>query len=95
MPPPPVPPSSSSSPPLVVANTAAAVAPAAEGPAVCEGTTKKDPSQIYTLGKWVDTIIVKMNIPSIDDIEVDESIRQSNFKDHASGNISFRLSIAI
>lgn len=33
----------------------------------------------YTLGKWVDTIIVQMNDPSIDDIELDDSIKRSNF----------------
>lgn len=33
----------------------------------------------YTLGKWVDTIIVQMNDPSIDDIELDDSIKKSNF----------------
>src|SRR5262249_43182763 len=33
----------------------------------------------YTLGKWVDTIIVQMNDPSIDDIELDETINKSNF----------------
>lgn len=34
----------------------------------------------YTLGKWVDTIIVKMNDPAIDEIDIDDPIRQSNFK---------------
>jgi hypothetical protein len=38
----------------------------------------------YTLGKWVDTIITQMNDPSIDDIELDDSIKKSNFNPAAA-----------
>lgn len=38
----------------------------------------------YTLGKWVDTIITQMNDPSIDEIELDDSIKKSNFNPAAA-----------
>ena len=73
MPPPPVPPTTTTT---TTATTTATSAGVDVSPS--DAAAKKD-AQVYTLGKWVDTIIVKMNIPSIDDLEVDESIRQSNF----------------
>jgi hypothetical protein len=83
MPPPPVPPSSSS--PSVTETTPP---PPPTTISVGGDAAKKESNDKYTLGKWVDTIIVKMNIPSIEDLEVDDSLRQSNFKDHSSSAFS-------
>lgn len=53
------------------------------GPAPSMGVISEFDKTKYTLGKWVDTIIVQMNDPSIDDIELDDSIKKSNFNSMA------------
>ena len=79
MPPPPVPPTTTATTATTTTTTATTTATSAGVDVSPSDAAAKKDAQVYTLGKWVDTIIVKMNIPSIDDLEVDESIRQSNF----------------
>lgn len=72
------------------------------GPAPSMGVISEFDKTKYTLGKWVDTIIVQMNDPSIDDIELDDSIKKSNFNSMkekeaalAAGNVANNASSSV
>ena len=52
---------------------------ATAAPSTSMGVISELDKNKYTLGKWVDTIIVQMNDPSADEVELDDSVKKSNF----------------